>query len=313
MRRTVLILSVLFVLALQPASPSLASNPVQAALPAGARLLAAVAIPAAAHHFAVAYQTRRLHLGVVWTSPAGPGLVWTRKLPAVPIWLTTPGPPVLFQALVPSGDTPAQALLAYTVRGSSVSSAIADQPSGGVSGDEGISIHQLRFSVRARDVGHVGSVRYRIVTRYAWSAPYYQQVQTVHVPDYPAGQYPRPSGTVHTAWGNVTLIRLEIADTEQLRETGLMYRKSLDPDSGMIFVWQQPVRDGFWMENTYVPLSIAFLAPTGRIQEIQDLAPLTTALHTPSEPYQYAIEVNQAFFASHGIQVGDRVELHLSR
>ena len=106
--------------------------------------------------------------------------------------------------------------------------------------------------------------------------------------------------------------RLEVADTEQARDTGLMNRMSLDPDSGMIFVWNAPVLESFWMENTYIPLTVAFVAPDGTIEEMQDMKPLSTDLHTPSRPYQYAIEVNQGFFARYGIQAGDRVALQLT-
>jgi uncharacterized membrane protein (UPF0127 family) len=66
------------------------------------------------------------------------------------------------------------------------------------------------------------------------------------------------------------------------------------------------------MENTLIPLTVAFLAPDGTIQEMQDMAPQTTDLHTPSQPYQYAIEVNQGYFARYGIRAGDRVKLTLT-
>jgi len=80
----------------------------------------------------------------------------------------------------------------------------------------------------------------------------------------------------------------------------------------MIFIWDQPVQIGFWMENTYIPLSIAFLAPDGTIQEIDDMQPQTTNLHTPKQMYEYAVEVNQGYFQDNGIQVGDRFALNLS-
>jgi uncharacterized membrane protein (UPF0127 family) len=90
-----------------------------------------------------------------------------------------------------------------------------------------------------------------------------------------------------------------------------MYRKSLDPDSGMLFVWDGgPVHEAFWMENTYIPLTVAFMDAEGRILEMQDMEPLTTTYHMPQLPYQLALEVNKGFFASHGIRVGDRIELH---
>ncbi|HEX8917977.1 MAG TPA: DUF192 domain-containing protein, partial [Chloroflexota bacterium] len=65
------------------------------------------------------------------------------------------------------------------------------------------------------------------------------------------------------------------------------------------------------MKNTYIPLSIAFLDSSGKILEMDDMAPLSETLHTPSVSYTYAIEVNQGFFKSNGIQMGDMVQLHL--
>jgi uncharacterized membrane protein (UPF0127 family) len=149
------------------------------------------------------------------------------------------------------------------------------------------------------------------VIHYIWKNGVYRRSALVHVPDYAPTAYPRPNGTVHTRSGDIVLVRLEIAATAQQQETGLMYRKSLDADSGMIFVFDRPVQDSFWMENTYIPLTVAFLDANGRIMETQDMAPLTTTGHTPSAPYMYALEVNQGFLAGHGIEVGDQIQLHL--
>jgi uncharacterized membrane protein (UPF0127 family) len=132
------------------------------------------------------------------------------------------------------------------------------------------------------------------------------------VPDYPTHALPTPSVVIQADTGDRIMAVVEVADTEQKRETGLMYRKSLDPDAGMIFVWQQPVLDSFWMKNTDIPLSLAFIGANGSIQEIQDMAPQTETLHTPIQPYLYALEVNQGFFSRNGIVPGDRVTLHLT-
>jgi uncharacterized membrane protein (UPF0127 family) len=91
-----------------------------------------------------------------------------------------------------------------------------------------------------------------------------------------------------------------------------MYRVKLDPDSGMVFVFPQPTREAFWMENTYIPLTVAFLDAKGRILETQDMEPQTTILHVPSQDYVYAVEVNKAYFSTNGIKVGDTLNLHLS-
>jgi len=104
---------------------------------------------------------------------------------------------------------------------------------------------------------------------------------------------------------------LQVAGTEQQRETGLMNITNLDGDSGMIFVWPAPVLESFWMKDTNVALTIAFLSADGVIQETHDMAPLSLDLHTPKQPYSYAIEVNAGFFSAAAIRVGDKAQLRL--
>jgi uncharacterized membrane protein (UPF0127 family) len=150
-------------------------------------------------------------------------------------------------------------------------------------------------------------VRYRIVTRFAWDSQSYVRVSRLRVPDYTSGSLPVPSVLFQTSRGDRILAKVDVADTEPKRELGLMNRRKLDPDAGMLFTWQQPVLDSFWMKNTLIPLSIAFIGVDGTIQELQDMAPQTETLHTPAQPYLYALEVNQGFFRQNGITVGDHV------
>jgi len=100
----------------------------------------------------------------------------------------------------------------------------------------------------------------------------------------------------------------EVAATPEQRQTGLMYRFSLKPDHGMIFVFEQPEPQAFWMKNTYVPLSIAFIGSDGRIVNIEDMAPRDESRHWSAGPAQYALEMRKGWFAEHGIGPGDRVE-----
>jgi uncharacterized membrane protein (UPF0127 family) len=104
-------------------------------------------------------------------------------------------------------------------------------------------------------------------------------------------------------------VALELATTEAEREQGLMYRQTLDPDSGMLFVYTQPVTEAYWMHNTLVPLSIAWLGKDGTIVDIQDMQPETDNAHAPSMAYWYALEVNQGWFADHGVGVGQQIQL----
>ncbi|MHB9112541.1 MAG: DUF192 domain-containing protein [Thermoleophilia bacterium] len=108
--------------------------------------------------------------------------------------------------------------------------------------------------------------------------------------------------------GRKAELKVEVARTESERASGLMKRDKLAADSGMIFVWDGPTQGGFWMKDTYIPLSIAFISEDGAILDIQDMQPLDLANHVPSAPYIYTVEANQGWFAQHGIRVGDRAE-----
>jgi uncharacterized membrane protein (UPF0127 family) len=100
---------------------------------------------------------------------------------------------------------------------------------------------------------------------------------------------------------------VEVASTPQTRETGLMNRFSLQPDHGMLFVFEAPQPLAFWMKNTYIPLSIAFVDTSGRILNIEDMRPQDESTHWSKGPALYAIEVRQGWFAAKGIAAGDQV------
>jgi uncharacterized membrane protein (UPF0127 family) len=102
-------------------------------------------------------------------------------------------------------------------------------------------------------------------------------------------------------------IAVEVASTPDTRATGLMNRFSLKPDTGMLFVFERPEPLAFWMKNTFVPLSIAFLDADGRILNIEDMAPQTENLHWSRGPSLYALEMRKGWFAERGIKPGDRV------
>jgi uncharacterized membrane protein (UPF0127 family) len=100
---------------------------------------------------------------------------------------------------------------------------------------------------------------------------------------------------------------VEVAATPDVRATGLMNRFSLQPDHGMVFVFERAEPQGFWMKNTFIPLSIAFVAPDGRILNIDDMAPQDESTHLSKGPAMYAIEMRKGWFAERGIRAGDRV------
>ena len=109
--------------------------------------------------------------------------------------------------------------------------------------------------------------------------------------------------------GERSEVEVEIADDEAEQRRGLMERTELDENAGMLFVFDREAPRSFWMRNTLIPLSIAYIASDGRIVDIQDMQPLDETSHPSAEPAQYALEVNQGFFAERGIEVGDVVEI----
>ncbi|MEI2414987.1 DUF192 domain-containing protein [Orrella sp. JC864] len=102
-------------------------------------------------------------------------------------------------------------------------------------------------------------------------------------------------------------IQAEVADREETRRTGLMFRQSLAPNHGMLFVFERASTQCFWMRNTLVPLSIAFLADDGMVVNIADMAPLTENSHCSAQPVRFALEMEQGWFEQRGIKAGMRL------
>ena len=103
-------------------------------------------------------------------------------------------------------------------------------------------------------------------------------------------------------------IQVEIADDADERQRGLMYRESLGENEGMLFVYPEQRTLGFWMQNTLIPLDIAYIDREGRIVDIQQMEPQTTETHDSAAPAMYALEMNQGWFEANGIRIGDRIE-----
>jgi uncharacterized membrane protein (UPF0127 family) len=120
-----------------------------------------------------------------------------------------------------------------------------------------------------------------------------------------------PTVTIDASGGKQVEVRVEIADGPFEQQRGLMYRTSLGEDRGMLFVFRREQTLSFWMKNTTIPLSIAYIDAKGRITDLLDMKPLDDKLphYVSSEPVLYALEVNQGFFDEHGVKVGDRARL----
>ncbi len=102
-------------------------------------------------------------------------------------------------------------------------------------------------------------------------------------------------------------ISAELASTPEQREKGLMFRKELGPREGMLFVFEAERKVSFWMKNTYIPLSVAYINKKGVIKEIHDLQPESLNPVASSYSILYALEMNQGFFTEHGILTGDQI------
>ncbi len=118
-----------------------------------------------------------------------------------------------------------------------------------------------------------------------------------------------PSLVITPTQGSAVRLYIEIADTPIRQERGLMNRTAMAEDQGMIFVFPEATTVSFWMHDTLLPLSIAFIDANRRIVDLQDMQPLDETLHSSAQPYVYALEVNQGYFHRHGITVGDAVGL----
>lgn len=104
-------------------------------------------------------------------------------------------------------------------------------------------------------------------------------------------------------------IRVEVASTTEQRAMGMMFRRSLKPDEGMLFVFPRDDNLDFYMKNTYVPLSVAFIRSDGIISDITDMEPLTLDEHLSRTACRYALEMPRGWFSSNGVAEGAQVKV----
>ncbi len=100
-------------------------------------------------------------------------------------------------------------------------------------------------------------------------------------------------------------IWVEVAKAPEERAYGLMGRRHLGKDEGMFFIFEKEDYHGFWMKDTRIPLSLAFINKEGRIVGITDMEPLTLESHNPPQPILYALEMKKGWFSANGIKLGD--------
>ena len=102
-------------------------------------------------------------------------------------------------------------------------------------------------------------------------------------------------------------IDAQVASTHDQRMTGLMHRKEMPQHEGMLFVFEQPSQQCFWMKNTLLPLSIAFVADDGTIVNVDEMKPQTLDSHCSARPVRYVLEMNTGWFSKKGIKAGDKL------
>ena len=103
-------------------------------------------------------------------------------------------------------------------------------------------------------------------------------------------------------------IDAQVAASSEQRQTGLMFRKEMPQNEGMIFVFDQPAGQCFWMKNTLLPLTAAFVADDGVIVNLQDMKPRTLDAHCSAKPVRYVLEMNKGWFDKKGIKAGTQLK-----
>ena len=103
------------------------------------------------------------------------------------------------------------------------------------------------------------------------------------------------------------LIDTQVAATPEQRSTGLMFRPQMPQSEGMLFIFDHPSEQCFWMKNTLLPLTAAFVADDGTIVNLEDMKPQTTNSHCSKQPVRYVLEMNQGWFDKKGIKAGTKL------
>ncbi len=114
-----------------------------------------------------------------------------------------------------------------------------------------------------------------------------------------------PSVTLNAGMHN---IQAEVAQTPDERSIGLMFRKSMGANEGMLFAFEQPAKQCFWMKNTLLPLSIAFVSADGTVVNIDDMKPQTLDSHCSVKEVPFVLEMNAGWFAKRGIKAGFKLK-----
>jgi uncharacterized membrane protein (UPF0127 family) len=110
-----------------------------------------------------------------------------------------------------------------------------------------------------------------------------------------------------TLTAGIHQLDIQVALTPEQHQIGLMHRSEMPQGEGMLFVFQNPGKQCFWMKNTLLPLTAAFVADDGTIVNLEDMKPQTTDSHCSVKPVRYVLEMNQGWFAKKGLKAGSRL------
>ena len=123
----------------------------------------------------------------------------------------------------------------------------------------------------------------------------------------PAQDGPQKLPTIRLAVG-MHVIQAELAQAPDERAIGLMFRKSMATNDGMLFAFERPGQQCFWMKNTLLPLSAAFIADDGSVVNIEDMKPQTLDSHCSAKPVRFVLEMNEGWFGRRGIKPGTKLQ-----
>jgi len=102
------------------------------------------------------------------------------------------------------------------------------------------------------------------------------------------------------------VLQVQVAQTPEQQQIGLMFRKTMGTNDGMLFVFDEPRQQCFWMKNTLLPLSVAFIADDGSVVNIDDMKPQTLDSHCSTKPVRYVLEMNVGWYDKRGIKAGSK-------
>lgn len=143
----------------------------------------------------------------------------------------------------------------------------------------------------------------------------YEQLDLTDPEPYPERLDALPEATFVNAAGESSTMKLEVVTSEGGRSCGLMHRLEMPENQGMLFVFEQDQQGGFWNCNTFIPLTLAWIAEDGEIVDLTGMMaatpgePQDPTTYRPQASYRYVIEANRGWFVEHGIEIGDRVDL----